>query len=81
MSDMKKLKCLMFVAVVALSLVGCQKAVEVSFDGTVPEIEAQGGSVEVALKSNGDWTVSSSAEWLAVTPTSGNGNTTLTLSP
>ena len=69
----------MFVAVVALSLVGCQKAVEVSFDGTVPEIEAQGGSVEVALKSNGDWTVSSSAEWLAVTPTSGNGNATLTL--
>ena len=76
---MKKLKCLMFVAVVALSLVGCQKAVEVSFDGTVPEIEAQGGSVEVALKSNGEWTVSSSAEWLAVTPTSGNGNATLTL--
>lgn len=75
---MKKLKCLMLVAVVALLLVGCQKAVEVSFDGTVQEIEAQGGSVEVALKSNGEWTVSSSAEWLAVTPTSGNGDATLT---
>lgn len=75
---MKKMKCLMLVAVVALSLVGCQKAVEVSFDGTVQEIEAQGGSVEVALKSNGEWTVSSSAEWLAVTPTSGNGDATLT---
>ncbi len=76
---MKKLKCLLFVAAVALSLVGCQKAVEVSFDGTEHEIEAQGGAVEVALKSNGEWTLVSSAEWLTVTPMSGNGDAMLTL--
>ncbi len=76
---MKKLKCLLLVAVVALSLVGCHKAVEVSFDGATQEIEAQGGSIEVALKSNGEWTLASSAEWLVVTPTSGNGDATLTL--
>jgi len=69
----------MFVAVVAMSLLGCQKTIEVSFDGTVQEIEAQGGSFDVMLKSNGEWTVSSSAEWLAVTPASGSGNATLTL--
>lgn len=76
---MKKLKYLLFFAVVVLSLVGCQKDVEVSFDGAAQEIEAQGGSVEVALKSNGEWTVNTTAEWLVVTPTSGNGNATLTL--
>lgn len=76
---MKKLKCLLFVAAVALSLIGCNKAVEVSFDGATQEIEAQGGSVEIALKSNGDWTLASSADWLVVTPTSGNGDATLTL--
>lgn len=76
---MKKLKCLLFFAVVVLSLVGCQKDIEVSFDGTVQELESLGGSVEVALKSNGEWTVNTTAEWLVVTPTSGSGNATLTL--
>lgn len=76
---MKKLKCLLFVAIVALLLVGCQKAVEVSFNGTTQEIEAQGGPVEVELRSNGEWTLVSTAEWLVVTPTSGNGDATLTL--
>ena len=76
---MRKLKCLSLIAVVALSLVGCHKAVEVSFDVAVQEIEAQGDPVEIALKSNGEWTLASTAEWLVVTPTSGNGNATLTL--
>lgn len=76
---MKKLKCFLFVAAVALSLVGCQKAVEVSFDGATQEIDAQGGSIEVALKSNGEWTLVSTAEWLTVNPVSGNGDATLTL--
>ena len=79
MLDMKKLKCLLLVAVVALSLISCNKDVVVSFDAATQEIDAQGGPVEVALKSNGEWTVGSSAEWLVVTPTSGNGDATLTL--
>lgn len=76
---MKTLKCLLLVAGVVLSLVGCQKTVEVSFDSTVQEMDAQGGSVEIALKSNGEWTLASSAEWLVAAPLSGNGNATITL--
>ncbi len=76
---MKKLKCLMLVAAVVLSLAGCKKSVEVSFGDATQEIAAQGGTVEVALKSNGEWTLNSSAEWLVVTPLSGNGDATLTL--
>ena len=76
---MKKLKCLLLVAAVALSLIGCQKAVEVSFDGDMQEFEAQGDTIEVTLKSNGEWTLASAAEWLTVTPMSGSGDATLTL--
>lgn len=76
---MKQLKCLLFVAAVALSMVGCRKPVEVSFESNTQEIEAQGGSVDVALKSNGEWTISASEEWITVSPMSGNGDATLTL--
>lgn len=77
--DMNKLKCLMLFVAVTLTLASCHKAVEVSFDGSTQEIGSQGGSMEVALKSNGEWTLSSSADWLVVTPLSGNGDATLTL--
>ena len=76
---MKQLKCFLFVAAMAFSLVGCQKAVEVSFDKATQEIDAQGGTVEVALKSNGEWTLTSSEDWITISPTSGNGDATLTL--
>jgi hypothetical protein len=76
---MKKLKCLMFVAAVACLLVGCRKPVEVSFGKDTQEIEAQGGSFEVEVKSNGEWTIDATPEWLAVSPMSGTGNATLTL--
>ncbi len=76
---MKKLKCLLFVAAVALSLIGCNKAVEVSFDGATKEIDAQGGTFEMGLKSNGEWTLVTTADWLSVTPVSGSGDIMLTL--
>ena len=76
---MKQLKCFLFVAAMAFSLVGCQKAVEVSFDKATQEIDAQGGTVEVALKSNGEWTLTSSEDWITISPMSGNGDATLTL--
>lgn len=76
---MKNLKYLLFVAAMAFAIVGCRKPVEVSFAVATQEMEAAGGSVEVALKSNGEWTIESTAEWLTVSPMSGNGDATLTL--
>lgn len=74
---MKKINYLLFV--VAMFFVGCRKPVEVSFDTTTQEINAQGGTVEIVLKSNGDWTINPTAEWIAVSPMSGKGDATLTL--
>ena len=77
--DMKKLNYLLFVAVMAIAFVGCRKPVEVSFDAETQEIDAQGGSIEVTLKSNGEWTVNPTVEWITVSPMSGKGDATLTL--
>jgi hypothetical protein len=76
---MKKINYLLFVVALAMSFVGCRKPVEVSFDTTTQEINAQGGTVEIVLKSNGDWTINPTAEWIAVSPMSGKGDATLTL--
>lgn len=43
------------------------------------DIEAAGGSLNVTVSSNANWTAASDAEWLTVSPTSGNGNATLTV--
>lgn len=76
---MKILKYFSLVAVLALAMVGCKKPVDVSFGTATQEIAAEGSTVEVALRSNGDWTLEWAEEWLDVTPSSGNGNATLTL--
>lgn len=76
---MKKLRYILLVAAVAFAVVGCRKPVEVSFESATQEVSAQGGSYEIALKSNGEWTVATNAEWITVAPTSGNGDATLTL--
>ena len=76
---MKKLNKLFVLAGVLMLLVGCGKKAEVSFSVSEVTIAPEGGSVEVSLLSNGDWTVDTHAEWLTVAPTDGNGNTTLTL--
>ena len=76
---MKTLKYFLLVAALAFAIVGCRKPVEVSFANATQEMEAEGGSVEVALKSNGEWTIEPTEEWLTVTPLSGNGDATLTL--
>lgn len=69
----------MLVAAVAFAVVGCRKPVEVSFEADTQEVNAQGDVLEIALKSNGEWTVATTAEWITVSPTSGNGDATLTL--
>ena len=73
---MKKLKCFLFVAAVALVLAGCRKPVGVSLSTTSQEVEAQGGSFDVELKSNGEWNIGT-PDWIAVSPTSGTGDATL----
>lgn len=76
---MKKLRYILLFAAVAFAVVGCRKPVEVSFASATQEVSAEGGSYEIALKSNGEWTVSTDAEWITVAPTSGNDDATLTL--
>jgi len=76
---MKRLHFFLFVAAMASFLVGCRKPVEVSFGVQSQTIAAEGGTYTVELKSNGDWNIGTTTEWLAVSPTSGNGDATLTL--
>lgn len=75
---MKKLTFLI-IAAMAFAVMGCRKPVEVSFDKTTLEIDAQGGSAEVSLKSNGEWTIAMTEGWVMVSSMSGNGDATLTL--
>ena len=76
---MKRLHFFLFVAAMASLLVGCRKPVEVSFGVQSQTIAAEGGTYSVELKSNGDWNITNTVEWLSVLPTSGNGDATLTL--
>ena len=76
---MKIQKYFFLVAVLALAMVGCKKPIDVSFGTATQEVAAEGATVEVALRSNGEWTLEWAEEWLDITPRSGNGNATLTL--
>ena len=75
---MKKLT-LLIVAAIAFAFMGCRKPVEVSFDQATQEIDAEGGTIEVSLKSNGDWTIAMTEGWVMVSSIKGNGDATLTL--
>ena len=75
---MKKIT-LLIVAAMAFAIIGCRKPIEVSFDNASQEIGAQGGLIEVALKSNGEWTIAQTEGWIMVSSMSGNGDATLTL--
>lgn len=75
---MKKVTFLI-IAAMAFAIMGCRKPAEVSFDQATQEIDAQGGSIEIALKSNGEWTIAQTEGWVMVSSMSGNGDATLTL--
>ena len=75
---MKKLHLFLFVAALSCFVMGCRKPVNVSFGVESLNVAAVGGTYTTELKSNGDWTINSMAEWLTVSPTSGNGDATLT---
>lgn len=76
---MKQLKFFLLVTALVLSIVGCRKTIDVSFENATQELDPQGGSIALALKSNGEWTISSSEDWIAIEPMSGNGDAMLTL--
>lgn len=57
-----------------------QESTYVNTSSTSIEIPSVGGSANVTLTSNVEWTATSSETWLTVTPQSGNGETTLELS-
>lgn len=77
---MKKLHFFLFVATMACFVIACHKPVEVSFAPQSLTAEAAGGTYSVELKSNGNWTLELASEWLTVSPVSGNGDATLTVS-
>ena len=78
-------KVLLFAAILALALAGCndkvdpKQAPQLSASGTV-DFEAAGGSKTFAITANINWTVTGheSVAWLSITPSSGNGNQTVT---
>lgn len=76
---MNRLKIFMFVAALALVACSCRKTVEISFVENTFEIGAQGGVLEAHLESNGSWNICGTPDWITVSPESGTGNTTLTL--
>lgn len=75
---MKKLHLLLFVSALSCFVMGCRKPVEVSFGVETLNVAAEGGTYTAELKSNGDWSIGATAEWVTVSPTSGNGDATLT---
>lgn len=76
---MKSFKNSCIVAVALLLLVGCGKKIDVVFPVNTFTVAPEGEEIMVALNSNGEWTVDATPEWIQVSPNSGNGDATLTL--
>ena len=60
-------------------MVGCGKKVDVALSESNVSLAPEGATVEVSLTSNGDWSVDTHPEWLSVSPASGKGDATLSL--
>lgn len=76
---MNRMKHLLTAIVILAVLVGCVKKVDVAFTASSVSIAPEGATVEATLTSNGQWSVEAYPEWLSVSPTSGKGDATLTL--
>ena len=68
-----KSKYLIFACLLAALAAGCTKQAPPSLDllTTSVSLPSEGGSAEVSIKTNQNWTVSSSQPWLTVTPGGG----------
>lgn len=76
---MNRLKHVLTAVIILTLWVGCGKKVDVALSESNIAFAPQGATAEVALTSNGDWSVDAYPEWLTVSPTSGKGDATLTL--
>jgi hypothetical protein len=76
---MKKLNIMFALVSLLLLVASCGKKVEVSFSTNTVEIAPEGGSVEISVISNGDWTIGTYPNWISISGTSGTGDATLTL--
>ena len=70
----------LFVMAAMLLLASCSKDVDVKLSNDNLQFEAAGGSAEVNVESNGAWQVSDVPEWLTISPLSGEGNSSLSVS-
>lgn len=75
---MSKLRNMLLFAAVLLLAVACRKT-NVTVDPTSVEIPTEGGTVDVSVASNGDWSVKECPEWITLSATAGMGNGTLSL--
>lgn len=74
---MKRTKTLLAMAALLVAMASCGKKVDVSLATDSITFLSEGGNIEVALTSNGDWTATTAASWIVVTPASGKGDATL----
>lgn len=74
---MKRTKTLLAFVALLVAMASCGKKVDVSLANDSIAFLPEGGNIEVALTSNGDWTASSAASWIVVTPASGKGDATI----
>lgn len=75
---MRILKQMMLIVALAIVATSCSKD-KVSLDTTNIEIDALGGTRQVNLTANGDWTVNAVPDWITVSPMSGTGNGQLSI--
>ena len=76
-----KITKLIFSAAIVILAAGCVKEVvpEINVNPSTITFEIEGGTQTITVSSNTDWTVSSDAAWLKVSPATGNGNGQVTL--
>ena len=76
---MKSLKHILMIAAFALVAASCTKEVKVSVSSNEIVVAPEGGTMEVAVASNGEWSVDFGFDWMTVSPMSGKGDATLSL--
>lgn len=75
---MLKLRNMIMFAAILLLAVACRKT-NVSVNPSMVEFSAEGGTIDVAVTSNGDWTLSECPEWVTASAMTGSGDATLSL--
>lgn len=79
------MKKILFLISLALLAFACEKPqpeeeYKLTVDPLEVNIDKDGGSVTVSVESNGKWAVTSTDNWITISPSEGEGNATVTLS-